>query len=75
MSAKQKTPKNKIKSKRGAQKRFKFTASGKVRFRRAFRAHINTKRSDKTERQQRAHGVMTPQDAKLVAKMMPYEAK
>lgn len=70
MSAKQKTPKNKIKSKRGAQKRFKFTASGKVRFRSANRAHMNTKRSTKQERHARVNGVMSPQDAKLVVKMM-----
>ncbi len=75
MSSKQKVKKNKIKSKRGAQKRFKFSASGKVRFRRALRAHGNTKRSDKKERQQRGNGVMAAQDVKAVAQMMPYDAR
>lgn len=75
MSSKQKPKRNKIKSKRGAQKRFKFTASGKVRFRRANRAHINTKRSDKKERQTRPNGVLADQDIKAVVQMMPYDAK
>lgn len=75
MSSKQKTKRNKIKSKRGAQKRFKFTASGKVRFRRAYRAHINTKRSSQKERHQKANGVLSDCDVKAVAQMMPYDAK
>lgn len=75
MSAKQKPKRNKMKSKRGAQKRFKFTAKGKVRFRRANRAHGNTKRSDKTERQTRANGVLADQDVKAVVQMMPYDAR
>ena len=73
MSAKQKPARNKIKTKRGAKKRFKLTAKGKVRFRRAFRNHINTKKSTKKERQSRANGVMVDQDAKLVHRMMPYD--
>lgn len=75
MSSKQKPKRNKIKSKRGAQKRFKFTASGKVRFRRALRAHIKTKKSDKNERQIRSNGVLKDQDVKAVVQMMPYDAK
>lgn len=75
MSSKQKPKRNKIKSKRGAQKRFKFTGSGKVRFRRANRAHINTKRNSKKERHQKANGVMADQDVAAVVQMMPYDAK
>ncbi|HET9843541.1 MAG TPA: 50S ribosomal protein L35 [Gammaproteobacteria bacterium] len=73
MSAKKKPARIKIKSKRGAQKRFKVTAKGKVRFRRAFRNHINTKRSEKKERQSRRMGVLQPQDGKLVLRQMPYD--
>jgi large subunit ribosomal protein L35 len=56
----------KIKTNRGAAK------PGKVRFRRANRAHINTKRSTKQVRQGRANGVMKDCDAKLVHRMLPY---
>jgi large subunit ribosomal protein L35 len=62
----------KIKSNRGAAKRFKKTASGKIRFRRANRSHINTKRSAKQVRQSRSNGVMNDSDAKLVHRMLPY---
>lgn len=60
----------KLKTLRGAAKRFKITASGKVRFRRANRNHINTKRSTKQVRQTRANGILKDQDAKLVVKML-----
>ena len=60
----------KLKTLRGAAKRFKITASGKVRFRRAHRAHIKTKQSAKRVRHARANGVMAPQDAKAVVNML-----
>jgi large subunit ribosomal protein L35 len=63
--------KNKLKTNRGAAKRFKVTASGKVRFRRSHRNHINTKRSSKKVRQCRSQGVLKDCDAKLVSKMLP----
>jgi large subunit ribosomal protein L35 len=72
MSKKLKTKSYKLKSNRGATKRFKITGSGKVRFRRAFRNHIKTKKSCKKVRHQRANGVMAPMDAKTVHGMMPY---
>ncbi len=73
MSKAKKKVRNKIKSKRGAQKRFKITGTGKVRFRRAYRAHINTKRSAKKTRASRANGVMADQDVKSVEQMMPHD--
>lgn len=63
----------KIKTNRGAAKRFKKTGTGKIRFRRANRAHINTKRSTKQVRQGRANGVLKDCDAKLVHRMLPYD--
>lgn len=61
----------KLKTNRGAAKRFKITGTGKVRFRRANRNHINTKRSAKQMRQARGQGVMKDCDAKLVHRMLP----
>jgi len=73
MTRKVKTGKVKIKSNRGAAKRFKLTGTGKVRFRRANRNHIKTKQSTKQVRQTRASGVMNESDAKLVRRMLPYD--
>lgn len=63
--------KNKLKTNRGAAKRFKKTGTGKIRYRRANRNHINTKRSTKQVRQARANGVLKDCDAKLVTRMLP----
>ncbi len=63
----------KLKSNRGAAKRFKITGTGKVRFRRANRNHIKTKQTSKTVRQARRNGVMCDSDAKLVHRMLPYD--
>lgn len=46
---------NKIKTVRGAAKRFKKTGSGKFVHRRAYRSHILTKKSQKRKRQLRAN--------------------
>ncbi len=62
----------KLKSNRGAAKRFKKTGTGKIRFRRANRNHIKTKQSAKKVRKARANGVMNDSDAKLVHRMLPY---
>lgn len=63
----------KLKTNRGATKRFKLTGSGKVRFRRAFRNHIKTKKSSQKVRHQRANGVLQDCDAKLVRRMLCVE--
>lgn len=60
----------KLKTNRGAMKRFKLTGTGKVRFRRAFRNHIKTKKSSQKVRHQRADGVLKECDAKLVRRML-----
>ena len=68
--AKAKIKKNKIKTKRGAAKRFKLTGTGQVRFRRANRNHIKTKQSNKRVRDTRANGVMCASDQVLVRRML-----
>lgn len=60
----------KLKTNRGAAKRFKLTGTGKVRFKRALRNHIKTKQSSKSVRHQRASGVLKECDAKLVRRML-----
>ncbi|MFO1257285.1 MAG: 50S ribosomal protein L35 [Gammaproteobacteria bacterium] len=68
-----KVKKVKIKTCRGAAKRFKITGTGKVRFRRANRNHIKTKQSSKQVRHARANGVMAPCDEKLIHALLPYQ--
>lgn len=62
----------KMKTHRGAAKRFKVSKSGKVKFRRGFRAHILTKKSQKRKRQLRKAGFLEECDAKTVKEMLPY---
>ena len=63
----------KLKTNRGAAKRFKKTGTGKIRFRRANRNHIKTKQTTKRVRQAKGNGVMNDSDAKLVHRMLPYD--
>ena len=55
----------------GAKKRFTRTGTGKVKFKRAKRNHILEKHPKKMKRQARASGIMAPQDAKHVDKLLP----
>lgn len=62
----------KMKSHRGAAKRFTITKSGKVKFRRGFRAHLLTHKSPKQKRQLRATGYLCDADAKTIKQLLPY---
>ena len=59
--------KNKMKSHRGACKRFKVTGSGKVKRNKAYKSHILTKKSQKRIRGFRKEAELTPGDAKVVS--------
>lgn len=61
----------KMKTKSGAKKRFKLTASGKVRAGQAGKRHGMIKRTNKQLRNQRGTTVLSPQDAKIVRKFLP----
>lgn len=61
----------KLKSHRGASKRFRKTASGAIKRRGAYRNHILTKKSTKQKRQLRVGAcTLKPCDAKLAARML-----
>ena len=53
----------KQKTHKGMKKRFKITASGKVKHRKAFRGHLLSHKSGKRKRQLRADGVMEGAEA------------
>lgn len=61
----------KMKSNRGAAKRFKETASGFKR-KQAFKRHILTKKSPKRIRQLRPMAGVHASDVALVKRMLPY---
>lgn len=61
----------KMKSHRGAAKRFKITSTGKIRRRRAFANHILEKKSSKRKRRLTApHATVSPADAKRVRRLL-----
>ena len=62
----------KMKTKSSAKKRFRFTASGKVKFQPANKRHGLSKRSQKMKRKSRGMEVMRACDQILVMKYMPY---
>jgi len=62
----------KMKTNRGAAKRFKATGSGKIRRHKAFTSHILTKKSRKRKRNLRKPGLIAEADCKAVKRMLPY---
>ncbi|HCN32256.1 MAG: 50S ribosomal protein L35 [Candidatus Micropelagos sp.] len=62
----------KMKTKSGAKKRFKLTASGKVKAGQAGKRHGMIKRSNKQIRNLRGTDILSSPDARTVKKYMPY---
>ncbi len=62
----------KIKSKKAASKRFKFTATGKVKFKRVGKRHNLGNKSAKRKLALRAGSYLIPGDARHVAQCLPY---
>lgn len=62
----------KIKTNRGAAKRFKATASGKFKRGQAYKRHILTKKDSKRKLHLRPHTTVAAADTPAVARMLPY---
>jgi large subunit ribosomal protein L35 len=62
----------KMKSHRGAAKRFKKTGTGKLKRAKAFKSHILTKKSSKTKRNLRKAGYVSEAQVKVMKKLLPY---
>lgn len=62
----------KMKTHRGAAKRFKKTGSGKLKRAKAFKSHILTKKSSKTKRNLRKSGLVSDAQEKVIKKLLPY---
>jgi large subunit ribosomal protein L35 len=65
-------PKKKLKTHRGAKKRFKITATGKVKAGVAGKRHRLLSHNAKYIRQNRRTKVMSDADAKIIKGFMPY---
>lgn len=62
----------KMKTNRGAAKRFGKTGSGKIRRNKAFASHILTKKTTKRKRGLRQSAIVHPSDAKNISRLIPY---
>lgn len=62
----------KIKSNSGAAKRFKVTASGKIKRGQSHRRHILTKKDTKRKRQLRSPLMVCSADTAMIKRMIPY---
>ncbi len=62
----------KMKTNRGAAKRFRATATGKFKRKRSHARHILTSKPAKRKRHMRHPGVVDKADEKSLRKMMPY---
>ena len=63
----------KIKTHRGAAKRFKVTKNGKVKMFHAYKSHILNKKSTTRKRNLRKPTIATPANEANLRKMMPYK--
>jgi large subunit ribosomal protein L35 len=62
----------KIKTNRGAAKRFRKTGTGKIRRNKAFTSHILTKKTTKRKRDLRQACVVAKVDERNIAQLIPY---
>ncbi|HAG69944.1 MAG TPA: 50S ribosomal protein L35 [Lachnospiraceae bacterium] len=62
----------KMKTNRSAAKRFKVTASGKLKRNKAYKSHILTKKSTKRKRNLRKSAITDPTNVKNMKKICPY---
>jgi len=62
----------KLKTNRGAAKRFKKTASGGFKHCQGYRRHILTKKSTKRKRHLRAPALIHEADVPMVKRLLPY---
>ncbi len=62
----------KLKTHRGAKKRFSFTASGKIKRKKANHSHILTKKANKRKRHLRKTTIVVKEEVKRLKDLLPY---
>jgi large subunit ribosomal protein L35 len=65
-------PKVKLKTNKGAAKRFRTTKTGKIKKRTAGRSHVLSKKSRKRKRHMRSPSYLSGAQAKQVRRLLPY---
>lgn len=63
----------KMKTHRGAAKRYRVTGAGKIKRAKAFKSHILTKKSSKRKRNLRKGTYVSEAEAKVVRKLIPFK--
>ncbi|HHY82404.1 MAG TPA: 50S ribosomal protein L35 [Clostridiales bacterium] len=63
----------KMKTHRGAAKRFSLTKSGKIKRAKAYKSHILTKKSSKRKRNLRKGAYVAAMEEKTIRKLIPYK--
>lgn len=64
--------KNKMKTNRSAAKRFSFTASGRLKRKKAGLRHFMRRKSVRAKRNLRTRGYISKADHQLIVKLLPY---
>lgn len=62
----------KMKSHRGAAKRFKATGKGRLKHKQPYHSHILTSKSTKRKRQLRSPAFLSEAEAKAMKRLLPY---
>ncbi|OGR31537.1 MAG: 50S ribosomal protein L35 [Desulfobacca sp. RBG_16_60_12] len=62
----------KMKSHRGAAKRFKATGTGRLKHKQPYHSHILTSKSAKRKRQLRASAILSQAETKSLRRLLPY---
>ena len=63
----------KLKTHSASKKRFKVTATGKIKRAKAYKSHILTKKSPKRKRNLRKLTIASPANAATIKKLIPYK--
>ena len=63
----------KMKTNRGAAKRFRVTGKGKIVYSRSNASHILTKKTSKRKRELRKSGVIDQDNKRMVKRLIPYK--
>lgn len=64
----------KMKTHRGAAKRFRVTATGKIKRAKAYKSHLLAGKSAKRKRGLRKPAMVSAADRRRIARLLPYEA-
>jgi large subunit ribosomal protein L35 len=63
----------KMKTRRSAAKRYRKTATGKIRYKKQGRLHILTKKSTKRKRRLRKAGLLSEAEVRRARALLPYD--